>query len=266
MHVPLSSLPPGTVIYPESDGEPMADNTRQLDWILKLVGNLKALFADRPDVFVAGNQNWYPVEGDPSVVAAPDAYVVFGRPKGDRGSYKQWEENNVPMTVVFEVLSPRNDAWEMADKLAFYDEYGVEEYYLYDPDKNTLAVYLRQGTAFRRLRSVDGFVSPRLGIRFQMTQPEMTVLYPDGRRFLPFEELAAARRLAEERASDAEQRASNAEERASNAEQRATLAETQNTGLRQRMTRLTELSRKARQGQASPEELQELERLESETS
>ena len=29
MHVSLSSLPRGTIIYPDSDGKPMADNTKQ---------------------------------------------------------------------------------------------------------------------------------------------------------------------------------------------------------------------------------------------
>jgi Uma2 family endonuclease len=249
MLVPLSSLPPGTIHYPESDGQPMADNTKQLGWILSLVGNLQALFADRPDVFVAGNQNWYPVEDNPDLVAAPNVYVVFGRPKGDRPSYKQWEEDNVPMTVVMEILSPNNKPFEMVDKQSFYEEHGAEEYYLYDPEENTLAVFLRRGDVFRRVRPVDGFVSPRLGIRFQMTQPEMTVFYPDGRPFLTFPELDAERRRERLRADQAEKRAGDAEKRAGDAERRA--------------GHLAELSRKARLGQASAEELLELERLES---
>ena len=36
--------------------------------------------------------------------------VVFGRPKGRRGSYRQWEEDNIPPQVVFEILSPGNNA------------------------------------------------------------------------------------------------------------------------------------------------------------
>ena len=106
------------------------------------------------------------MQGELSICTPPDVYVVFGRPKGYRGSWKQWEENNTPMTVVFEVLSPGNDPMEMADKHAFYDEYGVEEYYVYDPDRNTLRAYLRGKAALRREWKVDGFVSPRLGIRF----------------------------------------------------------------------------------------------------
>src|SRR6266481_5332706 len=101
MHVNATQPGPAVIGYPESDGKPMADNTKQLRWIVVLFGNLSALFRDRQDVFVAANLFWYPVEGENEVRAAPDVLVVFGRPKGDRGSYRQWEEDNVPMTVVF---------------------------------------------------------------------------------------------------------------------------------------------------------------------
>ncbi|HEY9663570.1 MAG TPA: Uma2 family endonuclease, partial [Allocoleopsis sp.] len=99
------------VIYPDSDGQPMADNTRQFRWIVVIKENLEWLFADDPTVFVAGDLLWYPVEGNNKIRTAPDALVVFGRPKGDspqatlceRGSYQQWKENNIPPQVVFEV-------------------------------------------------------------------------------------------------------------------------------------------------------------------
>jgi Uma2 family endonuclease len=211
----------------------MADNTRQLRWIMTLVGNLAALFRGRADVFVGGNQLWYPVEGEPEISSAPDAYVVFGRPKGDRPSYKQWEEGNVPMTVVFEVLSPGNTVVEMNDKFIFYEEYGVEEYYVYDPDHNRLYGYVRHGDVLRRVREMNGFVSPRLGIRFDLSGPELVVRYPDGSPFLTFEELQAERTQAVQRAERAEQR----------------------------MVRLAELTRKVLQQQATPEEMQELQHL-----
>ena len=38
------------------------------------------------------------------------AMVVFGRPKGYRGSYRQWEEGGIAPQVVFEILSPGNRA------------------------------------------------------------------------------------------------------------------------------------------------------------
>ena len=179
------------IVYPESDGLPMADNTKQMRWIVVLYGNLAAMYRDVTDVFVAGDLFWYPVENHPEIVIAPDVLVIFGRPKGDRGSYRQWLEANIPVTVAFEVLSPKNTVAEMADKLAFYEEHGVEEYYVYDPDTSRLLIYLRRGSILQRLRQVQGFLSPRLGIRFDVSGPELTVHGPDQLPFLTFEDLRA---------------------------------------------------------------------------
>ena len=127
------------IVYPDSDGKPMAENTKQFRWIVTIQGGLDALFKDDPNVFVAGDLLWYSVEGKPSIRLAPDAMVVFGRPKGDRGSYQQWREDGIPPQVVFEVLSPGNTLGEMLEKLRFYERYGVEEFYIYDPDHGALS-------------------------------------------------------------------------------------------------------------------------------
>ena len=67
--------------YPDSDGQPMADNTVQFRWIQTLQGGLDALFRDDSRVFVAGDLLWYPVEGNNTLRVAPDVMVVFGRPE-----------------------------------------------------------------------------------------------------------------------------------------------------------------------------------------
>jgi len=93
---------------------------------MTLQGNLDALVPD----FVAGNLLWYPVEGRPYISVAPDVMVALGRPKGDRRSYLQWQEDNIAPQVVFEIASPSNTRTELEDtKLTFYQDYGVEEYY-----------------------------------------------------------------------------------------------------------------------------------------
>ena len=109
-----SPRPP--IVYPDSDGKPMSDNTLQYRWIVTITGGLSLLFADDPAVFVAGDLLWYPVEGHPEIRTAPDTMVAFGRPKGHRGSYWQWEEGGVAPQVVFEVLSPGNRAGELSRK------------------------------------------------------------------------------------------------------------------------------------------------------
>jgi hypothetical protein len=163
--------------------------------------------------------------------------------------------------VVFEVLSPGNTVPEMAEKFEFYEDHGVEEYYIFDPDTNRLQVFVRRGEVLARVRKANGFVSPRLGIRFDLSGPEMAVHYPDGRRFLAFEELEAARVQAEQLAKDAQRRAKDAEQRAKDAEQRAKDADQRTVDVQRRADRQAELMRRALRQQATPEELQELQHL-----
>jgi Uma2 family endonuclease len=196
MGVSIQQPPRGAIVYPDSDGKPKADNTLQFRWIVTIKEGLDWVYRDRPDVFVAGDLLWYPVEGKPEICQAPDALAVFGRPKGDRGSYKQWEEGGIAPQVVFEVLSPNNRFREMYRKLRFYEEHGVEEYYLYDPDHSDLEGWLRDDEGLSEIRDLNGWTSPRLGVRFDTTASELTIYGPDGHRFLTYQELAAERERA----------------------------------------------------------------------
>lgn len=186
-------LEPQQVVYPESDGRRMADNTLQFTWIFIIEGGLDALFKDDPNVFVAGDLLWYPVEGDPSIRCAPDALVAFGRPKGHRGSYLQWKEAGIPPQVVFEVVSPGNRSGEMRQKLQFYARYGVEEYYLFDPDRLRLSGWKRGDLGLETIPEMNGWVSPRLGIRFELGPEGLSIYGPDGKQFKTFVEVTRER-------------------------------------------------------------------------
>lgn len=199
------------IIYPDSDGKPMADNTKQFRWIVTIKENLECLFADNDHVFIAGDLLWYPVEGDNKTCQAPDAMVVFGRPKGDRGSYKQWLEDEIAPQVVFEILSPGNTKAEMRRKWQFYQRFGVEEYYLYDPDANDLQGWWRRGDQLEMIAAIDNWQSPLLQIRFQLESPQLAIFYPDGSRFLTTLEIKQKAELAEQQAQQERQRAELAE-------------------------------------------------------
>ena len=183
--------------FPDSDGKPMSDNTEQYRWIVIIKENLEILFAGDPNVFIAGDLLWYPVRSKLVSPAAPDVMVVFGRPKGRRGSYKQWQEDDIPPQVVFEILSPSNNDEEMERKLGFYNTYGVEEYYLYNPDNFKLDGWQRQNGNLAQIGQLNNWVSPRLGIRFDTSGGELTIYRPDGERFLTSVELAQRVREAE---------------------------------------------------------------------
>jgi Uma2 family endonuclease len=231
------------IIYPESDGQPMADNTQQFRWIVTIKENLEILFASVADVFVAGDLLWYPVEGNNKIRQAPDVMVVFGRPKGDRGSYQQWEENNIAPQVVFEIISPGNRAKQMAEKLLFYQRYGVEEYYLYDPKKQELTGLQRVENWLEPIEQMNAWVSPRLEIRFELTENGLEIYRPDGQKFLTPVELDQLRQQEYQRAENERQRAENERQRAENERQRAERAELELEQQRQRAERLAEILR-----------------------
>jgi Uma2 family endonuclease len=204
---------PPNVNYPGCDGRPMSDNTLQHDWIARIKGGLDALFRDDPDVFVAGNLMWYPVEGNNRRRLAPDAMVIFGRPKGYRTSYVQHHEAGIPPQVVFEILSPGNRRRVMEYKRKIYERYGIQEYYQFDPYKIRLDVWLRDGESFRAIPETAGWVSPRLGIRFELAD-DLTIFAPDGRPFESYAEIARQRDELERAAHDATNRAERERQRA----------------------------------------------------
>lgn len=192
--------------YPDSDGKPMADNTVRFRWIVKLQGGLDFLFQDDPNVFVAGDLFWYPVEGNNKLRMAPDVMVAFGRPKGDRGSYRQWEEDNIAPQVVFEILSPGNRTAENIRKFRFYDHFGVEEFYLFDPDTQLLDGWIRQDGSLTEIDQMDGWTSPRLGVRFDLSSGELQVLRPDGRPLVSYVEMGTQAEQERQRAEQERQR------------------------------------------------------------
>jgi Uma2 family endonuclease len=187
--VTLRSVQP-EIIYPDSDGQPMSDNTKQYLWIVLIKEGLEWLFRDDAEVFIAADLLWYPLQGNPKIRVAPDVLVAFGRPKGHRGSYQQWNEADIVPQVVFEVRSPGNSQTEMDEKLVFYDRYGVEEYYLYDPDRNDLSGWLRSDVSLQVINPLHNWISPKLGIRFDLSETDLQIFRPDGERFTTYTEMA----------------------------------------------------------------------------
>jgi Uma2 family endonuclease len=200
--------------------------------------NLDWLYANDPNVFVAGDLFWYPVEGKPNIVNAPDVMVVLGRPKGDRGSYQQWNEDNIAPQVVFEILSPGNSQNEMDRKLLFYDRYGVLEYYIYNPDNNQLRGWLRGEEGLDAIASLDQWISPQLGIRFDLSSEELQIYRPDGTRFFSYTEVS---QLLEEQQQQLEQEQTTGTTGRRTARARTTTAEAMEDLLRQYRDRFGEL-------------------------
>ncbi len=195
-----------SVVYPDSDGMPMADNTVQLEMITKIKEGIDLAVRGRDDVFVGGDLLWYYAEGDPKSRIAPDVMIAFGRPPGARSSYLQWEEGGVAPQFVIEVLSPSNSPTEMARKRAIYESLGVLEYLEIEPEREELRAWSRVGGRLVEQRVRGEWVSSRVGLRID-TRAGLAFRMPDGAVFQkPSEWIARERQRA-----DAERQRADAE-------------------------------------------------------
>lgn len=120
------------VIYPYSDGEPMAETDTHINQLIYLREALSDYYRDDPNVYVAGNLFVYYQEGDPTRVVAPDVFVVKGVPKRDRRTFQVWREGKGP-DVVFELTSRSTRRDDLGLKKGVYEVLGAKEYFIFDP-------------------------------------------------------------------------------------------------------------------------------------
>lgn len=136
MYAPTTSQEKAT-IYPESDGKPMAETDVHAELLIDLRVALDNHFRNDPNVYVSGNLLVYYVEGNPAKCFAPDVFVVHGVPKGQRRIYKLWEEGVIPQ-IVIELTSRKTWREDLQTKWRLYEELGVQEYFIFDPEYDYL--------------------------------------------------------------------------------------------------------------------------------
>jgi len=148
------------VYYPTSDGEPMGETDKHATLTMYCIAALRIYFAAQPDVYVAGDNFLYYVEGNPRKVVSPDCYVVFGAGMKLRDCYKAWEEDGRLPQVVFEITSKKTRKDDIEKKLPLYEQVlQVPEYFLFDPTgdylKPRLQGYRLVGGQYARLLTRD---------------------------------------------------------------------------------------------------------------
>jgi len=97
-------LPGKAVDYPDSDGNPLAENMLQYQYSVTSLLGLDELFANDPNVFVAAN---------------------LLQPKGFRRSCRPWEEDHFTPKVVFEICFPKYSHNQMIRNFLFFERHGV---------------------------------------------------------------------------------------------------------------------------------------------
>nr|WP_309696255.1 Uma2 family endonuclease [Armatimonas sp.] len=136
--------PTRRVVYPTSDGKPMAETDLHIDLIAYCRDALRAYFLQRAnEVYVSGNNFVFFRQGDPTAKISPDCYVVFGVAQRPRDSFKSWEEDGKLPSVVFEFTSKKTRNEDIGEKLLRYESLRVPEYFLFDPKGEYLQPALR---------------------------------------------------------------------------------------------------------------------------
>ena len=218
-----------TIIYPESDGKPMAETDRHRKLMMDFIFMLENHFEDVNDVYVSGNLLMYYEEGNIHKSVSPDVFVVFGVSKKDRRTYRTWEEGRTP-DFVLEVASPSTYHKDITDKKTLYASVlGVREYYIYDP-------YGEVQPHFQGYRLVEGRYEtiapvdsrlPSIVLGLELGEQDGILNLYDASRSAWVSPPKARVSEAEARVSEAEARAEDAETRATQESQARQHAETE---------------------------------------
>jgi Uma2 family endonuclease len=241
---PKSEMHP-SVIYAESDGEPMAETETHFFAIIDLAATLHFRYRSQPHVYVVGNMFLYYEEGNPEARKAPDLMVVKGVDTSQpRRSFKVWEEKAVPC-VIIEFTSKKIWEEDLGTKKAVYARLGVNEYFLFDP----LHEYLDQPLKGYRLVGVDYALMERASEGGLVSEELELRLHPEG-GFLRLHDIKTGERIlapgewydlakkAQDQAQQELDRAEKAEHLAEQEKRRAEAAEKENARLLAEIERL----------------------------
>ena len=131
MTASLSEIQQTSIVYPASDGEPVAETYAHLYALLITLEVLRQ-YVEGQQATVLGNQFLYYAQGFPKLRVAPDVMVIFNVAPGGRDNYKIWEEGQVP-SVIFEMTSAGTKDQDEVFKKTLYEQLEVQEYWLFDP-------------------------------------------------------------------------------------------------------------------------------------
>lgn len=198
-------------LYPSSDGKPMAETDQHAELMIYFKEALRHHYADRPDVYVSGNNFIYYEEGNPKARISPDCYVVFGAGMRLRNSFMTWREGNLLPAVVFEFTSRSTRREDTHTKRPLYESaLRVPEYFLFDPTGDYLRPRLqgfRLGAEGRyvALEAADGRLhSEQLNLDLVPEGTTLRLFDPARGEFLPTMAELAQRAEAEARRAEVE--------------------------------------------------------------
>ncbi len=183
------------IVYPSSDGEPLAESYDHLYVIMTTLAMLLQHLKGQQATVLA-DQFLYYAPGFPRLRVAPDVMVIFNVAPGGRDNYKIWEEGQVP-SVIFEMTSPGTQSKDDGEKKNLYESLGVTEYWQFDPRGEWIPEKLRgyrlQGDLDQVYVPITNNQSTPLQLQL-MVEDKIIAFYrlDNGERLLPLAELNIA--------------------------------------------------------------------------
>ena len=245
------------VVYPDSDGKPMAETPIHRQNLTDLIELLDTHFAADPQFYVSGNMFLYYVPGDPRRTVSPDVFAVRGIAReGDRRVYKTWEEHDKGPDLVIELTSRSTRREDTREKFALYqDVLCVREYFLFDPLNEYLKPPLKgfrlAGGRYEAIAPVAGRLPSEVvrlhlerdGQWLRLVVPETGERLLTGRQARALAEAARRQAEAERRQAEAARKKEQTQRRRSDtlrrkAEEARRLAEAENEALREELEQL----------------------------
>lgn len=214
----MATVTPMTVVDdPGGGGQPLAEAWSHIRATMLLHQALEDFFQNRPDVLVASDLTWYWEEGNPRSAMTPDLMVVpISRPRDERErrSFMSWEEGGAIPAVVFEIVSGNSWQEDWDEKYHRYQEQGVREYFLFDPEGEALRPRLQgyrlSNSAYRRLKQSE--MESELGFGLQVEEAMLRLI--DSRTGRPIYTRAEAVAVERDRADSALLQAAAEQQRA----------------------------------------------------
>jgi Uma2 family endonuclease len=215
------------IIYPSSDGEPLAET---YDHLIAITTTLLILLKhlEGQQATVLADQFLYYAQGFPRLRVAPDVMVILGVAPGGRDNYKTWVEGQVP-AVIFEMTSPGTRSQDEVEKKKLYESIGVAEYWQFDPRGEWIVEKLR---GYRLVGDLERVYMPIVDNRSNVLQLQLSVdqkiiafhRLDNGVKLLTNDELNIALEQTEQRFETEMVARQQAEQRAEAESQRADLA------------------------------------------
>lgn len=211
--------------FPDSDGQPVAENRANLDQTVGLIYAAEHYLAPRVRFAAGGNQLVYYDRHNGWRHVSPDVFIALDVEPGKRQKWETWLEGDKFPDIVFEITSPSTVGEDLGRKVGLYQRLGTREY---DPAQELqppLRAYDRVGERLVSQALLPGSAvwSPLLGAELRVVGQWLRLIDPQTGDPVPtaeedYETLQATRVRVEQERLRAEEEAARAQAERARAE------------------------------------------------